>query len=937
MLLRCLVVGEEDAHHDGIHLCRSLLSLGGGVGLADESIVVGLEDLLCLCQRGLVCRWVVGNGLLQLEEGHGELLVSRHGLLHVLDRLLQGYQCVVESLVVTVQGSVHGQFHGILLGLSAVGFQESFNDNLGIGNHLAQCLGVLGPERQPCAAHPCHGVVAHAQVVLEANLHLAVGHQSVGVGLVSPGLEVSGRARGAVGAVALAHVVGVVRCHGFLRQIVQDARYASLIIINVSEGLGCLRMLKAELAHACRPVESVVGELVESVLQARQFLIDVEHHVPSLQDGLPVGGEGDSRRGRPSALLREVGVAEHGGAVVSVAHGVGHGVVQQLGQVGLFGGQLSLVERSVVQDVQARAVAVEARLLLVVEIAHEQFQFVAAALLRLQPVQRLAEGCVIVVVGCDALLQGRVGVRVFGQGRFQCGGRGGRLQGMAGGGVAVIDSVLIVEVAPHLGLFLVVDGRGEHFRGQIAVSLVAVAVVEQAPVVPDGPVAVVGLRLAQAEGQPLPGLEGGVEGGGSILSGFHVEVGRLHVVGHVAQCRLRCVGRALYRRGGGTAAVHRQGLLVVPEAAADVHLHLLPLVLALLFLRGLVALGVHLVPSGTVEARHLHAIDTGRQFGQLLIVMDVAPVAFSVAEGLEARCVAAPSLVVVVVVRGIGDVGRIVSGMVHADVRRLEVNHQLGQLFQCRLQLLGGARRVAVHRLDGSHVDAGILGQSLFKGSPQGDGRLVLLLGSHEGGIVGGREDNPACQIVLRGIVGVQVRVAEVQARVRAVGEDSQESLGVEFALPVLVMVREANLVDVATLGHEREALVGLGSRIGLAVHPDVAQSAHEHAAHLVGHAALLDEVGDEVRHAVPHDIVVLQSVNPDFVAVQRVHAGSRSPVVAPGQEAFCVHVVEVDLCASRQRLCRRGGRFRPLGMGGEAHDQQCHCQEQFFHGLLVL
>ena len=275
-------------------------------------------------------------------------------------------------------------------------------------NHLLQCLCILGTEYQANRADIGSRTVGHTEFVAEAHLHGTLRNQTVCAGSIHALLEIDIRTSRIHGAITFIAVIVVIDVQGFVCQVVDDARHLRGVVVDISVALGLVHFFLREGTQVARTIVAVVIQLVQTVLQACQLLIDIENHVLAIQQVVAFGGEGGTDSGCPATSLREVGVLQHGSTIVAVGHAVGHGVVPQALHVGLFCLELLYIQRAVVEDVVGTAVSVVSFGRVTTQIVGQQVYLLRFAHLAIEPVLHLIilaqEGGICVDAGNHGLV-----------------------------------------------------------------------------------------------------------------------------------------------------------------------------------------------------------------------------------------------------------------------------------------------------------------------------------------------------------------------------------------------------------------------------------------------------------------------------------------------------------------------------------------------------
>ena len=289
--------------------------------------------------------------------------------------------------------------------------------------------------------------------------------------------------------------------------------------------------------------------------------------------------------------------------------------------------------------------------------------------------------------------------------------------------------------------------------------------------------------------------------------------------------------------------------------------------------------------------------------------------ALCIAKRLEAWCSAAPTVVVIVVVR------RVLQEHTSIIDHRCRAGHQGCQLVKGGAQLLLCAAGVVVNTLHLVEVHTGDFFLCLLDGSTQANGQFVALHIGLVGFVVGRRNENPASVPNIRRVTGIYLVDVQVQAVVVLSRHHANVVFG-EF-LPYCLW---CELIDIVALGNKYESTIVAGIvAFSSTVNPEVPGIVHEHDTVLALHTSGLDVVPNEIGLAVPCQILVLEALQPNLVAMQGFNAGACAPVVGSTQETRCIHIEEVHLRTFAHRLSF-WNRLRPLRIGGKAYE---HCHQK--------
>ena len=316
--------------------------------------------------------------------------------------------------------------------------------------------------------------------------------------------------------------------------------------------------------------------------------------------------------------------------------------------------------------------------------------------------------------------------------------------------------------------------------------------------------------------------------------------------------------------------------------------------------------------TGTVVGIDAHAVDTGGQIGEGLVVVVGLVVELGIAKLLEAGGCALPTGVVVVGIGGVGDIGGVVGRCGGRHAGGLPLDNDPYQVVGSLADLLGGAGGVVIDGLHGADIDALVLGKSLVDSGLEGYGSLVGDLLGDVALILGGSDEGPAGLPQLGVVVGRIVRrgVAEVDAGVVLLGDQTEIGTGVSLGVEGAVLGREADAVGTALLGLEGEELLHV---VGLvAVDPDALDTLDEGVHHL---ALGLHGVGQVVG-----DVVELVLLDPYLIALGSADAGTGVPVVGTEEEGIGIGVVKVQCFTCLQRHGGGGCGLGPLGMSAHNH-----------------
>ena len=236
---------------------------------------------------------ILVDGSSEVGDGGMELHIGVGRGYHLFHRLLEGYESIVAGLIDCCLGSGDGGGEGIELGLTGLVGQEGLCLGNGSGDYLTQDLYVLGTEDELGTCPPCTATFGIAEVVADTETHGTIGDETIdGLHVTSVNEGLVGRGT-AIGHIALLGIVVILGMGRLGCGVVEHGVHPFLIAIDI--GICLVLLLAGERGVVGSLVAGVDGELIESVLEIPDLLMDIEYHVGAFTYGQAIGGEGDTR------------------------------------------------------------------------------------------------------------------------------------------------------------------------------------------------------------------------------------------------------------------------------------------------------------------------------------------------------------------------------------------------------------------------------------------------------------------------------------------------------------------------------------------------------------------------------------------------------------------------------------------------------------------